>query len=233
MGGLWVDYELMTNIPGLYALGECNFSDHGANRLGASALMQGLADGYFVIPYTIGNYLADEIATKPIPTDHPAFIETENEVRERIETLMNIKGTQSVESMHKRLGKIMWDKCGMARNAQHLQEAILEIQQLKKEFWNDIRIPGAINEFNPELDKAGRVADFIELGELMCKDALQRAESCGGHFREEHQTEEGEALRHDAEFMFVAAWEFKGDDWQMHKEDLKYEVVKPTQRSYK
>jgi succinate dehydrogenase / fumarate reductase, flavoprotein subunit len=233
MGGLWVDYELMTTIPGLYALGECNFSDHGANRLGASALMQGLADGYFVIPYTIGNYLADEIATKPIPLDHPAFVETESEVRQRIETLMNIKGTQSVESMHKRLGKIMWDKCGMARNAQGLREAITEIQQLKKEFWSDIRIPGSINEFNPELDKAGRVADFIELGELMCKDALQRSESCGGHFREEHQTEEGEALRHDAEFMFVAAWEFKGDDWQMHREELKYDVVKPTQRSYK
>jgi succinate dehydrogenase / fumarate reductase, flavoprotein subunit len=233
MGGLWVDYELMTTIPGLYALGECNFSDHGANRLGASALMQGLADGYFVIPYTIGNYLADEIATKPIPTDHPAFIETESEVRQRIETLMNIKGTQSVESMHKRLGKIMWDKCGMARNAQGLREAITEIQELKKEFWSDIKIPGSINEFNPELDKAGRVADFIELGELMCKDALQRSESCGGHFREEHQTEEGEALRHDGEFMFVAAWEFKGDDWQMHKEELKYDVVKPTQRSYK
>jgi succinate dehydrogenase / fumarate reductase flavoprotein subunit len=233
MGGLWVDYELMTTIPGLYALGECNFSDHGANRLGASALMQGLADGYFVIPYTIGNYLADEIATKPISLDHPAFVETESEVRQRIETLMNIKGTQSVESMHKRLGKIMWDKCGMARNAQGLREAITEIQQLKKEFWSDIRIPGSINEFNPELDKAGRVADFIELGELMCKDALQRSESCGGHFREEHQTEEGEALRHDAEFMFVAAWEFKGDDWQMHREDLKYDVVKPSQRSYK
>ena len=233
MGGLWVDYELMTTIPGLYALGECNFSDHGANRLGASALMQGLADGYFVIPYTIGNYLADEIATKPIPLDHPAFVETETEVRQRIETLMSIKGTQSVESMHKRLGKIMWDKCGMARNANGLREAITEIQQLKKEFWSDIRIPGSINEFNPELDKAGRVADFIELGELMCKDALHRSESCGGHFREEHQTEEGEALRHDAEFMYVAAWEFKGDDWQMHKEELKYDVVKPSQRSYK
>jgi succinate dehydrogenase / fumarate reductase flavoprotein subunit len=234
MGGLWVDYELMTTIPGLYALGECNFSDHGANRLGASALMQGLADGYFVIPYTIGNYLAGEIRTKEIPTSHPAFEAAENSVRNRIETLMNIKGTQSVESMHKRLGKIMWDKCGMARNAQNLQEAITEIQQLKKEFWSDIRIPGSVNEFNPELDKAGRVADFIELGELMCKDALERSESCGGHFREEHQTEEGEALRHDAEFMFVSAWEFKGEhEWQLHKEELKYDVVKPTQRSYK
>ena len=234
MGGLWVDYELMTSIPGLYALGECNFSDHGANRLGASALMQGLADGYFVIPYTIGNYLADEIRTKDIPTSHPAFEEAERNVRERIETLMNIKGSQTVESMHKRLGKIMWDKCGMARNAQGLQEAIGEIRQLRKEFWSDVKIPGSINEFNPELDKAGRVADFIELGELMCIDALQRAESCGGHFREESQTEEGEALRHDAEFMYVSAWEFQGlENWQLHKEELKYDVVKPSQRSYK
>lgn len=234
MGGLWVDYELMTTIPGLYALGEANFSDHGANRLGASALMQGLADGYFVIPYTIGNYLADEISVKPIATTHAAFEEAERSVRSRIETLMNIKGTQTVESMHKRLGKIMWDKCGMARNAQGLQEAIAEIQQLKKEFWSDIKIPGTAHEFNPELDRAGRVADFIELGELMCKDALLRSESCGGHFREEHQTEDGEALRHDAEFMFVAAWEHKGEhEWQLHKEELKYEVVKPSQRSYK
>jgi succinate dehydrogenase / fumarate reductase flavoprotein subunit len=234
MGGLWVDYELMTTIPGLYALGECNFSDHGANRLGASALMQGLADGYFVIPYTLGNYLADEIATVAISTDHPAFIETETQVRNRIEKLMNIGGKQSVESMHKRLGKIMWDKCGMARNARGLEEAIIEIQDLKKEFWSDLRIPGTINEFNPELDKAGRVADFIELGELMCKDALLRSESCGGHFREEHQTDEGEALRHDGEFMFVSAWEMKGEhEWELHKEVLKYDVVKPSQRSYK
>jgi succinate dehydrogenase / fumarate reductase, flavoprotein subunit len=234
MGGLWVDYELMTSVPGLYALGECNFSDHGANRLGASALMQGLADGYFVIPYTIGNYLADEIRTKEIPTSHPAFEEAEKNVRDRIETLMNIKGSQTVESLHKRLGKIMWDKCGMARNAQGLQEAIQEIRQLRKEFWSDVKIPGSINEFNPELDKAGRVADFIELGELMCIDALERAESCGGHFREESQTEEGEALRHDAEFMYVAAWEFKGqENWELHKEELQYDVVKPSQRSYK
>ncbi len=233
MGGLWVDYELMTSVQGLYALGECNFSDHGANRLGASALMQGLADGYFVIPYTIGNYLADEISTKPIPLTHPAFEEAEKSVHDRIETMMNIKGSQSVESLHKKLGRIMWDKCGMARNARHLQQAIEEIRQLRKDFWSDVRIPGSINEFNPELDKAGRVADFIELGELMCIDALQRAESCGGHFREEHQTEEGEALRHDAEFMYVAAWEYKGPEWQLHKEELKYDVVKPTQRSYK
>jgi succinate dehydrogenase / fumarate reductase, flavoprotein subunit len=234
MGGLWVDYELMTTIPGLYALGECNFSDHGANRLGASALMQGLADGYFVIPYTIGNYLADEIRVNAIPTSHPAFEEAEKSVSDRINHLMNIKGKQSVESMHKRLGKIMWDKCGMARNAQGLQEAIQEIRALREEFWRDIRIPGAVNEFNPELDKANRVADFMELGELMCMDALQREESCGGHFREEHQTEEGEALRHDDKFMYVSAWEFQtGEQWQLHKETLEYEVVKPSQRVYK
>ncbi|MGZ8538357.1 MAG: FAD-binding protein, partial [Flavisolibacter sp.] len=234
MGGLWVDYELMTTIPGLYALGECNFSDHGANRLGASALMQGLADGYFVIPYTIGNYLADEIGVNAIPTNHPAFEEAEKNVRERIERMMNIKGKQSVESLHKRLGKIMWDKCGMARNAKGLEEAIQEIRQLRMDFWSDVKIPGSINEFNPELDKAGRVADFIELGELMCMDALSRAESCGGHFREEHQTEEGEALRHDAEFMFVSAWEYQSDEnWKLHKEELKYDVVKPSSRSYK
>ena len=234
MGGLWVDYELMTNIPGLYALGEANFSDHGANRLGASALMQGLADGYFVIPYTIGNYLADEIRTKAIPTDHPAFAETESKVRDRIHMLMNIKGTKTVESFHKRLGKIIWDKCGMARNAEGLKQAIKEVQQLKNEFWSDVRIPGEINEMNPELDKANRVADFIELGELMCIDALSREESCGGHFREEHQTEDGEALRHDDQYMYVAAWEMKGEhEWQLHKEELNYEVVKPSQRSYK
>lgn len=234
MGGLWVDYELMTTVPGLYALGEANFSDHGANRLGASALMQGLADGYFVIPYTLGNYLADDIRTKSIPTDHPAFAEAEKAVRDRIEKLMNIKGSESVESLHKRLGKIMWDKCGMARNEQGLKEAIEEIRALKKEFWSNVRIPGEINEFNPELDKANRVADFIELGELMCMDALQRNESCGGHFREEYQTEDGEALRQDDKYMFVAAWEYKGDSqFEMHKEDLVYDIVHPTQRSYK
>jgi succinate dehydrogenase / fumarate reductase flavoprotein subunit len=234
MGGLWVDYELMTTVPGLYALGEANFSDHGANRLGASALMQGLADGYFVIPYTIGNYLADEIRTASISTDHPAFVEAEKAVADRINQLMNIKGTQTVESFHKRLGKIMWDKCGMARNAEGLKQAIAEIQQLKKEFWSDVRIPGAVNETNPELDKANRVADFIELGELMCVDALQRNESCGGHFREEMQTEEGEAKRDDANYSYVAAWEYKGDhNWQLHKEELNFEVAKPSQRSYK
>lgn len=234
MGGLWVDYELQTTIPGLYALGEANFSDHGANRLGASALMQGLADGYFVIPYTLGNYLADEIRTTAISTDHTAFRETERAVSERINRLMSIKGTETVESFHKRLGKIMWDKCGMARNAVGLKQAIQEIQQLKREFWTNVRIPGEINEMNPELDKAGRVADFIELGELMCLDALERNESCGGHFREESQTEEGEAKRDDENYSYVAAWELKGESsWEVHKERLEFEVVKPTQRSYK
>jgi succinate dehydrogenase / fumarate reductase flavoprotein subunit len=234
MGGLWVDYELMTTIPGLYALGEANFSDHGANRLGASALMQGLADGYFVIPYTIGNYLADDIHTKPISTDHPAFVEAEQKVRDRIETLMNIKGTKTVESFHKRLGKIMWDKCGMARNAEGLKQAIEEIRALKQEFWSDVKIPGSVDEMNPELDKANRVADFIELGELMCLDALNREESCGGHFREEFQTPEGEAMRDDADYMYVASWEMKDEhNWELHKEVLDYEVVKPSQRSYK
>ncbi len=234
MGGLWVDYELMTTVKGLYALGECNFSDHGANRLGASALMQGLADGYFVIPYTIGNYLADEIAVKPIPTDSAEFMEAEKNVADRINTLMNIKGTKSVESFHKRLGKIMWEKCGMARNEQGLTEAIAEIQALKKEFWSDVKIPGNINEFNTELDKAGRVADLIELGELMCKDALNRKESCGGHFREESQTEDGEALRDDENFKYVAAWEYKAEsEWALNKEELIYENIKIAARSYK
>lgn len=234
MGGLWVDYELMTNVPGLYALGECNFSDHGANRLGASALMQGLADGYFVIPYTLGNYLADEIRTKEIPTTHPAFEGAEKGVAERISKLMNIKGNETVESFHKRLGKIMWDKCGMARNANGLKEAIAEIQKLRAEFWKNVRIPGDIKEMNPELDKANRVADFLELGELICMDALQREESCGGHFREEYQTPEGEAMRNDDRFMYVSAWEYQnGSGWELHKEELKYEEVKPVQRSYK
>jgi succinate dehydrogenase / fumarate reductase flavoprotein subunit len=234
MGGLWVDYELMTSVKGLYALGEANFSDHGANRLGASALMQGLADGYFVIPYTIGNYLADEIATKPIPTDHPAFIEAEQQAADRINKLISINGTKTVESFHKRLGKIMWDQCGMARSEKGLTKAIEEIRQLKKEFWSDVKIPGSVNEMNPELDKAGRVADFIELGELMCIDALDRNESCGGHFREESQTEEGEALRDDQQYAYVAAWAYQSENnWQLNKESLTFEVAKPSQRSYK
>ena len=233
MGGLWVDYELMTSVKGLYALGEANFSDHGANRLGASALMQGLADGYFVIPYTLGNYLADEVGKPAESVNHPAFAEAEQRVRERIEKLINIKGKQTVESFHKRLGKIMWDKCGMARSEEGLKQAIQEIRALREEFWSDVRVPGAINEMNPELDKAGRVADFIELGELMCLDALERNESCGGHFREEYQTPDGEALRNDADYMHAALWEYQGEGWQLHKEPLIYEVVKPSQRSYK
>ncbi|MCC6181883.1 MAG: fumarate reductase/succinate dehydrogenase flavoprotein subunit [Bacteroidia bacterium] len=245
MGGLWVDYNLMTTIPGLYALGEANFSDHGANRLGASALMQGLADGYFVIPYTIGVYLSTEVtrmsnekdkadSIDKVKTKHPEFDKELAEVKARIEKFLTIKGTQSVESFHKRLGKIMWDKCGMARNKQHLTEAIKEIQDLRAEFWKDVRVLGTADEFNPDLEKAGRVADFLELGELMCKDALHREESCGGHFREEHQTEEGEAKRDDVNFAYVAAWEFKGDsNFELHKEELKYENIKIAARSYK
>ena len=234
MGGLWVDYELMTTIKGLYCLGEANFSDHGANRLGASALMQGLADGYFVIPYTVGNFLSDEIRTNNIPTDHPEFEKAEKLVSDRMSFLKNINGTKTVDHFHKELGKIMWEKCGMARNAKGLQEAITEIQQLKKEFYSDLRIPGDIYEMNPELDKANRVADFIELGELMCIDALNRNESCGGHFREEMQTPEGEAKRDDEHFSYVSAWEFKSEhSWELHKEVLTFDVAKPTQRSYK
>ncbi|MEO5650637.1 MAG: fumarate reductase/succinate dehydrogenase flavoprotein subunit [Ginsengibacter sp.] len=233
MGGLWVDYELMTTVPGLYCLGEANFSDHGANRLGASALMQGLADGYFVIPYTLANYMSVEIRTPVIPTTHPAFEEAEKEVRERIEKLMNVKGTESVESFHKRLGHIMWEKCGMARNDKGLREAIEEIKALRKEFWENVRIPGDIFEMNPELDKAGRVADFMELGELVCIDALNRRVSCGGHFREESQTDEGEAKRIDDEFSYVAAWEYSENGEVLNKEELTFELTKPSERSYK
>ena len=245
MGGLWVDYNLMTTVKGLYALGEANFSDHGANRLGASALMQGLADGYFVIPYTIGVYLSTEVSRMSaekdkadsidkLKTNHPAFDTALKEQTDLINKFLNIKGTKSVESFHKRLGLIMWNKCGMARNKQGLTEAIAEIQALRKEFWNDVRVLGSANEFNPDLEKAGRVADFLELGELMCKDALHREESCGGHFREEHQTEEGEAKRDDINFAYVAAWEYKSEsNWELNKEELKYENIKIAQRSYK
>ncbi len=245
MGGLWVDYNLMTTVKGLYALGEANFSDHGANRLGASALMQGLADGYFVIPYTLGVYLSDEVSRMSaekdkadsidkLKTKHPAFETALKEQTDLINKFLNIKGTKSVESFHKRLGLIMWNKCGMARNKQGLTEAIAEIQALRKEFWSDVRVLGTSDEFNPDLEKAGRVADFIELGELMCKDALHREESCGGHFREEHQTEDGEAKRDDVNFAYVAAWEYKGvSDWELNKEELKYENIKIAQRSYK
>ena len=235
MGGLWVDYNLMTTVPGLYSIGESNFSDHGANRLGASALMQGLADGYFVLPYTIGEYLSKEIRTDRISTEDEHFVIAEKETRKRNEKLLNIKGKKSVESLHRELGKIMWDNCGMSRNEKDLKNALTQIKDLKKDFWQNIFVPGSDNELNPELEKAGRVADFIELGELMIYDALDREESCGGHFREEHQTPEGEALRDDENYTFVSAWEYKGDEKvpELHKENLNYEEVTPTQRSYK
>ncbi|GMN10137.1 fumarate reductase/succinate dehydrogenase flavoprotein subunit [Croceitalea sp. MTPC9] len=235
MGGLWVDYNLQTTIPGCYAAGEANFSDHGANRLGASALMQGLADGYFVLPYTIGDYLSDDIRTGPISTDSPEFEAAEKDVRDRMEKLMSGKGEHSVDYYHKKLGKIMWNKCGMSRNEKELKEAIAEISELRKDFWENVKIPGETNAKNQELEKAGRVADFLELGELFAKDALTRNESCGGHFREEYQTPEGEALRDDKNFKFVSAWEYKGEpkDAKLHKENLKYENIELKTRSYK
>jgi len=239
MGGLWVDYNLQTNIPGCYAIGEANFSDHGANRLGASALMQGLADGYFVLPYTIGDYLSDDIRTGKISTETPEFDEAENHVRERIEKLMNAKGEHSVDYYHKRLGKIMWNKCGMSRNAKELQEAIDEISVLRKDFWENVNIPGAVTGLNTELEKAGRVADFLELGELFAKDALTRNESCGGHFRvesvEQDGEQKGEALRDDENFKFVSAWEYKGEPKgaELHKEELIYDNIELKTRSYK
>ncbi|MCL8008265.1 fumarate reductase/succinate dehydrogenase flavoprotein subunit [Gelidibacter japonicus] len=234
MGGLWVDYNLMTTVPGLYCIGEANFSDHGANRLGASALMQGLADGYFVLPYTIGDYLSQDIRTGKIPTDTPEFDEAEKNVKDSLEHLINNNGAHSVDHFHKKLGKIMWNKCGMARNAQGLKEAIVEIAALREEFWKDVRVPGVLNEYNEELAKAMRVADYLELGELFAKDALEREESAGGHFREEFQTEEGEALRRP-EFQYVAAWEYKGTpkDAVLHKEELEFENIEVKERSYK
>lgn len=235
MGGLWVDYNLQTTIPGLFAIGECNFSDHGANRLGASALMQGLADGYFILPYTLSNYLADEIHTKRMSTDLPEFNEVEKNIIEQNEKLMSIQGKQSVDSIHKKLGKIMWEHCGMGRNEAGLKKGLELIPELKKEFWTDVRITGNLNEYNPEIEKANRVADFLELGELMIKDALNRKESCGGHFREEMQTEEGEAKRDDEKFAYVAAWEFKGEgiEPELHKENLEFKDIKLVQRNYK
>ncbi|WP_297335367.1 fumarate reductase/succinate dehydrogenase flavoprotein subunit [Algoriphagus sp.] len=234
MGGLWVDYNLMTTVPGLYALGEANFSDHGANRLGASALMQGLADGYFVIPYTIGDYLA-QIGPKPVDANHPEFQKATNQVKDRINQLLNIKGSKSVDYFHKKLGKIMWDECGMARTAEGLKKAKAEIKALRVEFWKDVRVLGDNEELNQSLEKAHRVADFLELGELMIDDALNREESCGGHFREEYQTPEGEALRDDENFAYVAAWKYTGENQEeeLHKEPLEFENVKLTQRSYK
>ena len=234
MGGLWVDYDLMTSVPGLYAIGECNFSDHGANRLGASALMQGLADGYFILPYTIGKYLSKDIRTKPIDTSHEEFRKAESNAKERNKKLLQNNGTKSVENFHRELGKIVWNYCGMSRNKSDLKEAIKKIKQLRKDFWAKVKVPGDDSSFNPELAKAGRVADFFELGELMMIDASERNESCGGHFREEYQTPEGEALRDDENYTFSSAWEYNGDNAPvLHKEELIFENVKPSQRSYK
>jgi succinate dehydrogenase / fumarate reductase, flavoprotein subunit len=235
MGGTWVDYNLMTSVPGLYAIGEANFSDHGANRLGASALMQGLADGYFILPYTIGDYLAGEIMAPKIDINRPEFVEAEKAATGRLERLFNIKGKTPVDHFHKKLGQIMWDNVGMARNEAGLKKAIKEIQKLREEFYSDLWVPGEMNNVNPELEKAGRVADFLELGELIARDALNRNESCGGHFREESSTEEGEAKRDDINFAYVSAWEFKGieSEPELHKEELIFETIELTQRSYK
>jgi succinate dehydrogenase / fumarate reductase, flavoprotein subunit len=235
MGGIWVDYELMTTIPGLFSVGEANFSDHGANRLGASALMQGLADGYFVLPYTIQNYLADEIMTTRMSTDLPEFSEAEDAVNARLDRLMNIRGNESVDSFHKRFGLHLWDTAGMSRNKEDLKKAVEDFSEMRKEFWKNIRIPGEKDGMNPELEKASRVADFIEIGELIARDALNREESCGGHFREEYKTDDGEALRNDSDFMYVAAWEYRGEDKepQLHKEPLVYENIKVQTRNYK
>ena len=239
MGGVWVDYNLMTTIPGCYAIGEANFSDHGANRLGASALMQGLADGYFVLPYTIGDYLSHDIRTGKISTDTPEFAAAEKEVKDRLESLVNNKGTHSVDYYHKKLGNIMWEKCGMSRNEQGLKEAIAEISELRDDFWKNVSVPGGAYELNQQLEKAGRVADFLELGELFAKDALDRNESCGGHFREESAEvggpQDGEALRDDDNYAYVSAWEYKGkpSDAVLHKEQLEFNDIKLTQRSYK
>ena len=234
MGGIWVDYNLQTTIPGLYAIGEANFSDHGGNRLGASALMQGLADGYFILPYTIGDYLSSKIQAPKVDTNHPAFEQAEKDIKARIEKLFSIKGKETVDFYHKKLGLVMWDYVGMARNKAGLEKAIVEIQKLRKDFWTNVYVPGENGEFNQELEKALRLADYMEIGELMARDALNREESCGGHFREEMQTEEGETKRDDENFMYVSAWEYKGEETPvLHKEDLKFEFVKPSTRNYK
>ena len=235
MGGVWVDYNLMTTIPGCFAIGEANFSDHGANRLGASALMQGLADGYFVLPYTIGDYLSDDISTGKISTDSKEFEESEKVVQDLLLKLTSNKGKNSVDYYHKKLGKIMWNKCGMSRNQNDLVDAINEIKELRKDFYKNVNVTGKVGDYNEELAKAVRVADFLELGELFAKDALERNESCGGHFREEYQTKDGEAIRDDKNFKFVSAWEYMGEpsDAKLHKEDLKYEEIEVKTRSYK
>jgi len=235
MGGTWVDYNLMSTIPGLYSIGEANFSDHGGNRLGASALMQGLADGYFILPYTIGDYLADEIMTPKTDVSAPEFEEVEKEVIGRLEKLYNIKGTKTVDYFHKKLGQVMWDHAGMSRNAEGLTKAISMIQEIRKDFWKDVKVTGEMDNLNPELEKASRLADFLDIGELMVRDALNRNESCGGHFREESVTEDGEAKRDDKNFANASCWEFKGETEEpvLHIEDLVFENVKLTQRSYK
>jgi succinate dehydrogenase / fumarate reductase flavoprotein subunit len=235
MGGLWVDYNLMSNLPGLFVLGEANFSDHGANRLGASALMQGLADGYFVIPYTIGDYLAPMLGSKPVPVDDPVFREAEQGVDDQVRKLLSINGNKTVDEIHRELGAVLWDNCGMSRTEQSLTKALTEIPAIREEFWKNVRVLGENETRNQSLEKAGRVADFLEFGELLVLDALHRDESCGGHFREEYQTEDGEALRDDEHYAYVAAWEFKGvgNEPVLHKEDLNFEFVHPSTRSYK
>ena len=235
MGGIWVDYNLMTSVPGLYAIGEANFSDHGANRLGASALMQGLADGYFVLPYTIGDYLSDDIRTGPISTETKEFEEAESKVKEQLNSLLNNNGKHSVDYYHKKLGKIMWDECGMARTEEGLKKAMKDIKDLRDDFWKNVKVPGGLHEMNKELEKAGRVADFLELGELFAKDALERNESCGGHFREEFATPEGEAKRNDKDYTYVSAWEYKGEPSKavLHKEELVFDNIEVKERSYK
>jgi succinate dehydrogenase / fumarate reductase flavoprotein subunit len=235
MGGLWVDYDLMSNVPGLFVLGEANFADQGANRLGASALMQGLADGYFVLPYTIGDYLAPLLGQAPVPVDDPAFKESERAVNEQVHKMLSISGNRTVDDIHRELGKVLWDNCGMSRSEQSLTKALSAIPAIREEFWKNVRVLGENETRNQSLEKAGRVADFIEFGELMVRDALHRNESCGGHFREEYQTEDGEALRDDEHFSYVAAWEFTGVgvDPELHKEPLEFEYAHPSTRSYK
>ena len=233
MGGLWVDYELMTTIPGLYAIGECNFSDHGANRLGANSLLQASVDGYFILPNTINNYLASEIKETTVDTDHPAFFEVEKEVKEYIQQILSIDGNKTVDHFHRELGKVMWQECAMSRNKTGLEKAITQINKIKESFWSDVKVTGHSLELNTELEKALRLADFIELGLLMCTDALEREESCGAHFREEYQTADGEAVRLDDQYAYVSAWEYSNGDFKLHKEELEFEFVKPTVRSYK
>ena len=234
MGGLWVDYELQTTLPGLFAIGECNFADHGANRLGANSLLQASVDGYFILPLTIGNYLADDLKTGKISTDHAAFNEAEASVKNKFEKIIKNNGSKTVDSLHRRLGKIMWQECAMSRTKEGLEKAIKEIKELREEFYKEVKVTGVVQEFNQELDKASRLVDFLEMAELMCVDALERNESCGAHFREEYQTADGEALRNDESYSYVSAWEFKDvGNFALHKEELKFEFVQPSVRSYK